>query len=343
MEKNLNQYGRLNNMRNTLITLCFISLSLFKAGELSAQKLPFDTSNRAPLVQNKSVEFMSNASDVSFFQVTKDDFTCGNNASEFKYICKGVIKAVLGVVEFSNQTIAISLYREDGGIPEIDQVISDDIDGDSENELIVRGKWFIWHSSENIKGYEYQVYAYDNVIDKSAKKMSGLPRLKEIDLDIPSGFDGMWDGENSIYLYKTKKSILDKIKLSQSPEIYSQKLNRQGEKQYKGKHYQAAIKTFEKAVKTDPLNLQAYSNLSLVYQKIKDYKSSISAGKKVISLSKDSNLLAATYYNIAKSYEHLHNWNEALKSYEKAKSYKLHSAYDKGIQRMKKRRDTQTL
>lgn len=120
--------------------------------------------------------------------------------------------------------------------------------------------------------------------------------------------------------------------------------NQQGEKQYHKGNLEDAMYLFQNAVNTYASYGQAYSNLGLTYQKLNREAEALWANRKAIELASGGNkktVQASSYYNIAKIYESKGAWQEALKNYESALANKEHSAYRKGIERMREKLSVQ--
>jgi hypothetical protein len=120
----------------------------------------------------------------------------------------------------------------------------------------------------------------------------------------------------------------------------AKRLNREGDKAYKKKHYDDAAMLFLEAIRYDPEFSQAYSNLGQLYQKTGQRAEGLFANRKAIALASGRNknrVQAASYYNIARIYEDAGEWESALTNYQTAKRLRSHSAYDDGIARMKQK------
>jgi len=117
----------------------------------------------------------------------------------------------------------------------------------------------------------------------------------------------------------------------------AKRINTQGEKKYKDGQLEQAMYAFQNAVNLYPSYGQAYSNLGLTYQKLHRTAEGLWANRKAIELAEGSRkdrVKASSYYNIARIYESQSLWQEALTNFRNAKSFREHSAYDKGIARM---------
>jgi len=132
---------------------------------------------------------------------------------------------------------------------------------------------------------------------------------------------------------------------SQSTLLASEKsraeaLNDLGEKSYHKKRYEDAMYKYQEAINIDPNYGQAYSNLGLVFQRLKRSAEAIWANKKAIELAsgvRKKEIRASSYYNMARVYESQKSYQKALESYKKALENKEHPAYHKGINRTKKK------
>jgi len=117
-------------------------------------------------------------------------------------------------------------------------------------------------------------------------------------------------------------------------------LNKQGEKAYHDGNLQDAVALYLEAINNNPEHSQAYSNLGLAYQKLKQDAEALWANQKAIAIADGSNkktVQASSYYNIARIYEEQGRWKDALDNYQAAQNLRSHEAYTKGIERMKKK------
>ena len=125
-----------------------------------------------------------------------------------------------------------------------------------------------------------------------------------------------------------------------SQKAQAKELNKKGEKAYHNKELESAMYLFQDAINLYPEFGQAYSNLGLTFQKLHRDAEALWANRKAIeraSGARAKTIKASSYYNIAKVYESQEKWQDALSNYENALSNKEHSAYHKGIKRMKKK------
>lgn len=130
-----------------------------------------------------------------------------------------------------------------------------------------------------------------------------------------------------------------------SPEriARAKQYNKKGEEEYHKGNLETAMYLFQDAVDSYASYGQAYSNLGLTYQKLNREAEALWANRKAIELASGGNkktVKASSYYNIAKIYESKGEWQEALTNYESALANKEHSAYRKGIQRMREKLST---
>jgi tetratricopeptide (TPR) repeat protein len=128
--------------------------------------------------------------------------------------------------------------------------------------------------------------------------------------------------------------------ISASQKTQAKELNKKGEKAYHAKRLEEAMYLFQDAINLSPEYGQAYSNLGLTFQKLNRDAEALWANRKAIeraSGSRAKTVRASSYYNIAKVYESQGKWEDALTNYENALSNKEHTAYHKGIKRMKKK------
>jgi uncharacterized protein YfaP (DUF2135 family) len=117
-------------------------------------------------------------------------------------------------------------------------------------------------------------------------------------------------------------------------------LNKQGEKAYHDGKLQDAVALYQEAINNNPEHGQAYSNLGLAYQKLKQDAEALWANQKAIAIAGGPNkktIQASSYFNIAKIYEDQGRWKDALDNYQAARNLRTHDAYTKGIERMKKK------
>ena len=137
-----------------------------------------------------------------------------------------------------------------------------------------------------------------------------------------------------------KSTFESQLQIADSAKLKAKKLNTSGEKIYHQKDLLGAMYKFQQAVDLSPNFAQAYSNLGLTYQKLGRGPEAIWANKKAIELASGSGadrVKASSYYNIAKTYEHQAKWQQSLSYYKKALAHRQHSAYTKGIARIKEK------
>lgn len=128
--------------------------------------------------------------------------------------------------------------------------------------------------------------------------------------------------------------------LSASEKSRAESLNDLGEKAYHKKRYEDAMYKYQEAINIDSNYGQAYSNLGLVFQRLKRSAEAIWANRKAIELAsgvRKKEIRASSYYNMAKVYEAQKRYQEALESYRKALKNKEHPEYHKGINRTKRK------
>jgi len=116
----------------------------------------------------------------------------------------------------------------------------------------------------------------------------------------------------------------------------AKRINTRGEALYQEKRLEDAMYKFQDAINLYPSYGQAYSNLGLTYQKLNRTAEALWANRKAIELASGKSkkrVQASSYYNIARIYEASERWQDALDNLKKAKSLRLHSAYDKGTAR----------
>ena len=152
----------------------------------------------------------------------------------------------------------------------------------------------------------------------------------------------------------------------------SMKLLNQADEKYRAGKLKKAIELYEKAIKVDPDNMEAYSSLALVYKRLGDQDKSIEYYIKCTETVKECNdrmnanksllhdyeVKASSYYNagmareeIAKIYEArgdkenarknyeraFKNYNNALWNYEKQGNDDRINTYEKAMERMEKK------
>jgi len=138
----------------------------------------------------------------------------------------------------------------------------------------------------------------------------------------------------------TSRDFASQSTISDSDKSRAEALNDAGESAYHKKKYESAMYKYQSAININPNYGQAYSNLGLVFQRLKRDAEAIWANKKAIELAsgvRTKEIKASSYYNIAKIYEQQHNYLKALKNYKHALENKEHPAYHKGIKRMNKK------
>jgi len=117
----------------------------------------------------------------------------------------------------------------------------------------------------------------------------------------------------------------------------AQALNRQGEQAFHAGDLDGSIDLYKQAIELDPNYGQAYSNLGLSYQKANRRAEAIWASRKAIALAAGANaatVRASSYYNIGRMYEASNQLDDALRSYQQAKSEKPNPVYDNAIKRV---------
>lgn len=128
------------------------------------------------------------------------------------------------------------------------------------------------------------------------------------------------------------------IAVTPTEQARSKNVNKRGEEAYHRGELENSVELYQQAIDIDPNNGQAYSNLGLSFQKLGRTAEALWANRKAIALahgSKKHIVQASSYYNIAKLYEKQGKWEEALQNYQWASDRREHSAYTKGINRMK--------
>ena len=150
-----------------------------------------------------------------------------------------------------------------------------------------------------------------------------------------------FNGDPQKYLQKIIKgpSFESHTLITESMRNDAKDWNRQGEMDYKNKNYHSALYALQQAVNLDPNNGQVYSNLGVTYSKMGRRAEALWANRKAIELAhgrRDNIVKASSYYNIGRIYEAEGVWREALSNYRAALSYREHSAYTNGIDRMEK-------
>lgn len=147
-----------------------------------------------------------------------------------------------------------------------------------------------------------------------------------------------WEGVSTIlrnYRFDGDNTVVSSTDKSESLNI-----NRKGEQEYHAGNLENAVFLYQNAIELNPNNGQAYSNLGLAFQKLDKEAEALWANRKAIDLASGTTaatVRASSYFNIAKIYEKKGQWDDALQNYKSALQNKQHSAYDKGIARMKEK------
>lgn len=246
-------------------------------------------------------------------------------------ICKHPRKEDV-IVEVIDDEVSylVDVYRVDGASPEVINVFSFDVDSDGVNELFIQIMSRIRHRGEGISYDEINLYSYGT--GGNGRKGNYFKRLIYIEKEYSDFADIDLEDKYKLLNISNIERILNKIK---NKNYSDDNLNDLGEFWYrKRNNYDIAISYFEAAVKKNQKYVPALSNLGIAYQKVGLYEEAISAAEKAIKLTDDPNVKASSHYNIAKAYEENRNWLPALENYKKAKSYRKHSAYEKGINRV---------
>lgn len=117
-------------------------------------------------------------------------------------------------------------------------------------------------------------------------------------------------------------------------------LNKMGEDAYHAGDVDRAIDLYRQAIEADADYGQAYSNLGLAYVKSNRSAEAIWASRNAIALASGAGaatLRAASYFNIAKLYEKAGQSEDALHNYESAQGETANPAYERAIQRLRKK------
>lgn len=117
----------------------------------------------------------------------------------------------------------------------------------------------------------------------------------------------------------------------------AKELNAKGERAYHAGKLDESVKLYQAAIHADPEYAQAYSNLGLSYWKLKDYPKSVEANRSAIALGKrqgDQNVMASSYYNIARTFEEQKEYKQSLMNFWWANKVNPKPVYQKNINRM---------
>jgi len=269
----------------------------------------------------------------------------------YENYCKYEIEdAILVTLNYSGSysPVIIDMYDADGASPIITNILTLDLDSDGSNELYIQVYNRHRHAEPGASADIEELFAYGSVIERQEGTGTDFKRLYYLEEEYETLLNNKESYlESSLNGEVLKRNLLD-IKKKNFTSNY---LNKRGEIWYKKKNnyakssvywyqkkysfgYNVAISYFEAAVKKNPKYVPVLSNLGIVYQKVGLYEEAISAAEKAIQLTDDPNIKASSHYNIAKAYEENRNWLPALENYKKAKSYRKHSAYEKGINRV---------
>jgi VWFA-related protein len=136
------------------------------------------------------------------------------------------------------------------------------------------------------------------------------------------------------------KQLIEPIRIAHNNHLnenLASDLNHKGEKLYHRKAYEQAVFYYQQAIEKNPTYAQAYSNLGLAYQRMKNYSKAITANRKAIALARGATrdvVMASSYYNIARIFEAQNKLEQALQNYLWAKSSHKNRVYDRAIARM---------
>ena len=244
--------------------------------------------------------------------------------------------------------VVIDIYDENGASPKITSLIALDLDSDGSNELYIQVYNQHRHAYPGASADIIELFAYSNVIKRQFDTGTDVKRLYYLEEEFTKLFTSEKIAmEGPLYIKELKSALLLVKEINFKPKY----LNKRGEFWYKKKNnhakstihwyekkysfgYNIAISYFEAAIKKDPKYIPALSNLGIAYQKLGQYDKAIEAATQAIKLTDKPNQKASSHYNIAKAYEEKKNWTLALDHYKKAKSFRKHKAYEKGIKRM---------
>lgn len=122
----------------------------------------------------------------------------------------------------------------------------------------------------------------------------------------------------------------------------ARQLNTRGESAYHAGDYTGAIHLFQAAIEQSDGYGQAYSNLGLAFQKSGRVAEALWANRKAIALASGPSAAttrAGTHFNNGRIYEEAHQWADALREYQAARSEKSNPVYDKAIERVRQAGD----
>ncbi len=164
--------------------------------------------------------------------------------------------------------------------------------------------------------------------DGEFQDINTLTRTEDDAANVLGSVSGFIDGSTTVEVHAASTAA------AQS----ATQLNRNGEAAYHAGDLDGAAEFFRQAVESNPNYGQAYSNLGLAYQKIGRTSEAIWANRKAISLASGNTaptVRASSYYNIARIYEAVGQFDDALRNYQAAKLQKENPVYDTAIERVR--------
>ena len=120
------------------------------------------------------------------------------------------------------------------------------------------------------------------------------------------------------YTNATSQAEKDKIRAeldSADKEFLAIQKLKEGNKIYAVGDYQAAINFYNESLKLNPNFADAYNNLGVIYNILKNYDAAIDSYTKAIAINPN---VALFYYNLGANYYSLNNYDAALQNYNKS-------------------------
>ncbi|MBN2037633.1 MAG: hypothetical protein JW768_12905 [Chitinispirillaceae bacterium] len=148
----------------------------------------------------KDVSFIHDNSEVIFF--AKDTGSQSKKTGD----CYGIVELKSGM------TVFLPVFENEGGVPIIVDAFSYDFDGNGKNELFVICKWHQVHRAEMVNGFAYKVTVFaDSAISIGGNFCKTIPSGTIMSF-FKEGFEGLFQGKEVSYKYKTREAILNKLK-----------------------------------------------------------------------------------------------------------------------------------
>lgn len=249
------------------------------------------------------------------------------NEDWFSFSTSGKQELFVNIPDMVDEDIKCQLFDEQG--ERIKRIILSD---ETENNKIIvpgAGKYYlqVHFDYPNISSHREMVLtlmdrdSLDTAVETDEEPVTETNQEEEVS-----------DRQKSIELAKKAYEHLKKSEYQQGIELYKQAIDLYEDQRYwhdmgiayfNQKKWEDAKKCFEKAISIEPNYYLAHKSMGSAYGELKDYEASIKEFKTALSLKRDDAML---YYNIARSYEGMHNsdnsnteaLNEALEYSEKA-------------------------